>query len=84
MPLHDAVPLESVGHAVHEDVPHEFRLVLSEHAPPQRWKPPLQAMPQLVPLHDGLPCGSLGHVVHDDVPHELTLLLLTHALPHTW
>jgi hypothetical protein len=36
VPLHVAVALATVGHAVHDVVPQLFTLVLDTHAPPHR------------------------------------------------
>jgi len=83
VPLHAADPFAGIGQGVHEP-PHVSGSALLTHAPPQRWKPALQAKPQLVPSHvaDAF-VGGAGHGAHD-APHEATLAFDAHEAPHAW
>lgn len=67
-----------LGHGVHEVVPHEFTLKLSEHVELQRCVPELQTKSHVTPLHVDVPLGGGTHGEHDVVPQELTELFDTH------
>jgi hypothetical protein len=62
-------------HAVHDEVPQELGLVLSEHDVPQRWNPEEQLLEQLFDWHSALPPPpGAGHARHAaplvPVPHS--------------
>jgi hypothetical protein len=76
---HAAMPfMGGTGQAVH-DVPHELRLLLATQGPVpagQRWKPALQAVPQVLDVQTAWALGSDGfpHVAHPAaVPHAVVL-----------
>jgi hypothetical protein len=70
--------MDGSGHAVH-DVPHELKLLLATQLPVpagQRWKPALQAVPQVLEVQTAWALGSEGfpHVAHPAAVPQATVL----------
>jgi hypothetical protein len=73
--LQPAVATLAAEQAVHDVVPHELGLVLSEHEVPHRWKPVEQLSAQLFDWHSAVPLPpGAGHARHAappvPVPHS--------------
>ena len=73
------------GQGVHEVGPQDYGLRLETQLPPDKWKPALQAKPQMPALQVATALAGAAQAVQLR-PHDVTVLTvsLTQTLPHRW